>query len=248
MQNSSLSGTRRGLLLTLVILGVVTMLIVVPSQFRPTASAKKGEGLFTRTTSQDDGLPKMWDIRDASKDPAQAELIERFRQSVGKDASAVADLRDGFVRGEAELKARLPQAKVEYNLDIRTPEVITPDVYSSRVEFLSGPSSAKRAEILRNFVKENDSLIGINTAQANSLKVVADYTNPDGNMSYAHLEQLINGVPVFLGEVKAGFTRDGRIVRVSTTSHPAWTMSRCRRTFAIRSTRSPRLRPISITN
>src|SRR5215207_3096572 len=133
MQNSSLSGTRRGLLLTLVILGVVTMLIVVPSQFRPTASANKGEGLFTRTSVEDDGLAKMWDIREAGKsDTSVVDVFAKFRQSVAKDASAVADVRDGFVRGEAELKARLPQAKVEYNLDIRIPEVITPDVMTSK--------------------------------------------------------------------------------------------------------------------
>jgi hypothetical protein len=57
-------------------------------------------------------------------------------------------------------------------------------------------------------------LIGVNDTQADSLKVIADYTNPDGNMSFAHLEQSINGVPVFRGEVKAGFTKDGRIIRV----------------------------------
>ncbi|MEP6705175.1 MAG: M36 family metallopeptidase, partial [Acidobacteriota bacterium] len=102
----------------------------------------------------------------------------------------------------------------EYNNDIRIPEVITPDVYAAKIEFLSAPSTLKRAEILRNFVKENDSLVGINQDQANNLKVVADYTNPSGNMSYAHLEQRINDIPVFRGEVKAGFTIDGRIVRV----------------------------------
>jgi hypothetical protein len=215
MQNSSFSGTRRGLLLTLFILGLVTVLILVPSQFRPEAGAKKGEGLFTRTVSQDDGLAKMWDIREEGKSEASPmDVIAKFRQSVGKDASAVADIRDGFVRGEAELKARLPQAKIEYNLDIRIPEVITPDVYNSKIEFLSAPSTAKRSEILRNFIKENDSLIGVTPDQANSLKVAADYTNPNGVLSYAHLEQLINGIPVFRGEVKAGFTQDGRIIRV----------------------------------
>jgi hypothetical protein len=215
MQNSSFSGTRRGLLLTLFILGVVTVLIVVPSQFRPEAGAKKGEGLFTRTVTQDDGLAKMWDIREEGKSEASpVDVIAKFRQSVGKDASAIADIRDGFARGEAELKARLPQAKVEYNLDIRIPEVITPDVYNSKIEFLSAPSTEKRSEILRNFIKQNDSLIGVTPDQANSLKVAADYTNPDGNLSYAHLEQIINGVPVFRGEVKAGFTKDGRIIRV----------------------------------
>src|SRR5690606_25730394 len=30
----------------------------------------------------------------------------------------------------------------------------------------------------------------------------------------ARLEQLVNGIPVFRGELKAGFTPDGRIVRV----------------------------------
>ncbi|MEO8572675.1 MAG: M36 family metallopeptidase, partial [Pyrinomonadaceae bacterium] len=191
-----------------------TILIVVPSQFRPAASVKKGDGLFTRTKSADDGLPKMWDIRDEGKSNESPDALVKFRQSAGKDASSVADLRDGFVRGEAELVARLPHAKVEYNNDIRIPEVITPDVYNSKIEFLSAPSTLKRAEILRNFVKENDSLVGINQNQANALKVVADYTNPSGNMSYAHLEQRINDIPVFRGEVKAGFTADGRIVRV----------------------------------
>jgi hypothetical protein len=68
--------------------------------------------------------------------------------------------------------------------------------------------------VLRNFVKENNSLIGVSDAQANELKVTADYTNPDGNLSFAHLEQFINGVPVFRGEVKAGFTRRGEMIRV----------------------------------
>ena len=62
--------------------------------------------------------------------------------------------------------------------------------------------------------RENDSLIGVSEAQADSLKVTADYTNPDGNLSFAQLEQSINGVPVFRGEVKAGFTKNGEMIRV----------------------------------
>ena len=76
------------------------------------------------------------------------------------------------------------------------------------------PVGRQRADILRSFVKENNDLIGVNDEQADGLIVTADYTNPDGNMSFAHLEQRINGVPVFRGEVKAGFTKDGRIIRV----------------------------------
>src|SRR5687767_15333763 len=189
MQISYLSETRRGLLLTLFVLGLVTALILVPSQFRSEAGAS-GAGLFSRTVSQDAGIAKMWDIRDERTEES-VEAFAKFRESIGKDASAVADLREGFVRGEADLIGRVPHAKVEYNTDIRIPEVITPDVRNIDIQFLSPPSSLKRSEILRNFVKENDSLIGVNTDQANALKVAADYTNPDGNLSYAHLEQLI---------------------------------------------------------
>ena len=82
------------------------------------------------------------------------------------------------------------------------------------MERLTGPSTAKRSEILRNFVKENSSLVGVNDQQADALRVSADYTNPNGYMSFAHLEQLINGVPVFAGEVKAGFTKSGQMIRV----------------------------------
>src|SRR4029450_1005847 len=213
MQNSSLSGTRRGLLFTLLILGIVTVLIVVPAQFRPAAGVKAGEGLFTRTTTADPALPN-YDIRTEEKNAQTADYFAAARQTVGKDAVAVADVRDGFVRGENALRSRLPDVKFEYNTDIRIPEVITPDVWKKSIEWLSSASTAKRSDILRNFVRENTELVGMTGAQVNALKVTADYTNPDGNLSYAHLEQRINDVPVFRGEVKAGFTQDRRITRV----------------------------------
>ena len=64
------------------------------------------------------------------------------------------------------------------------------------------------------FVKQNGDLVGVNGTQADSLKVAADYMNPAGNMAFAQLNQEINGVPVFRGEIKAGFTPSGQIIRV----------------------------------
>ena len=207
----------RGGVLLLSILGLLAAIILLlPSQLTKTASAQKGKGLFSRTESADPGLPN-YDIRLKGanfKGEDIATFFESARNSVGKSAVSVADIREGFVRGENALKARLPQVKFEYNEDIHIPEVITPDVLTARIEFLSPPSNEKRSEILRNFVKENNQLIGVDDQQANALKVTADYTNPDGNMSFAHLEQTINGIPVFRGEVKAGFTKDGRMIRV----------------------------------
>ncbi len=210
MQKNSKAEGRRTLLLCLVVFGLMAALFILPRQFSSLAGGQKTKGLVQKTVSQEEGIEN-YDIRE---DKTAFEKIEGFRQSQNKDAVAVADIRSGFVRGEEELKTRIPNAKVEYNADIRTPEVITPDVWKNEIQMLTAPSSAKRADILRNFVKENNSLIGVSQDQADSLKVTADYTNPDGNLSYAHLEQTINGIPVFRGEVKAGFTKDGRVIRV----------------------------------
>jgi len=209
MQKRSQAEARRSLLLCLFVLGLVTAVIVLPYQFGTAASQK---GLYTRTESADPELPN-YDIR-TEKGEAIESYLASSRESVAKSLIAVADIRDGFVRGEESLRSRVPQVKFEYNSDIRIPEVITPDVWKSKVEFLSQPTEAKRSDVLRNFVKENNSLVGVDNQQADDLVVTQDYTNPDGYMSFAQLEQRINGIPVFRGEVKAGFTKDGRIIRV----------------------------------
>jgi hypothetical protein len=214
MQKNWKAEDRRRLLLCLVIFGLMAALFVLPHQFSSSAGGKQvRKGLFQQTVSQEEGLEN-YDIRNETKRDEVAEAFAKYRERTGKDAAAVADIRGEFVRGEEQFKSRFPTAKIEYNTDIRTPEVITPDVYKENIQWLSSPSTMKRAEILRNFVKENNSLIGVSDAQADSLRVLADYTNPNGYMSFAHLEQRINEVPVFRSEVKAGFNKDGQIIRV----------------------------------
>jgi len=209
MQKRSKAEARRSILLCLFFLGLVTAVIVLPSRLGDAASTK---GLIIRTESGKEDLPN-YDIRREKGDEV-ATYLEQVRNSVAKNAVAVENIRDSFVRGEESLKAQLPHVKFEYNDDIRIPEVITPDVSRYQIDFLSPASTQKHSEILRGFLKQNNDLVGVSDDQADQLTVVADYTNPDGNLSYAHLEQQINGVPVFRGEVKAGFTKDGRMIRV----------------------------------
>src|SRR5215213_4122501 len=214
MQNNWKAEDRRRLLLCLIIFGLMAALFILPNQFSSLAGGKQvKKGLFQQTSSHEEGLDN-YDIRDDAKNGEVAEAFAKYRQTAGKDAAVVADIRGDFVRGEEEFKSRFPTAKVEYNSDIRTPEVMTPDVFKNNIQWLSQPSAMKRSEILRSFVKENNSLIGVSDAQANALRATADYTNPNGYLSFAHLEQFINDIPVFRGEVKAGFTKDGQIVRV----------------------------------
>ncbi len=56
---------------------------------------------------------------------------------------------------------------------------------------------------------------GLSSAQVAELQVVADYMNPAGNMGFAELEQRFNGIPVFQGYVRGGFTAKGELARTT---------------------------------
>ncbi len=208
----NLSGeSRRRILFCLCVLGLLTAIIIVPNGFRSTAQSNSGgEGLSQTTFSHEANLEN-YDIRTAKKQDA-ADALMSYRQDGGTDAVSIADFRDKFIKGEETLRKTLPNLKVEYNRDLQIPEVITANLNAT--ENLADSPASNRAETLRNFVKGNNDLLGVDGNQANDLEVVADYTNPAGNLSYAHLKQQINGYPVFRGEIKAGFSKDGVMFRI----------------------------------
>ena len=213
MKRDSRAETRRGILISFVIFGLIAAaLVILPYQFESEAGnqIKVGKGLIQRTESHEEGLEN-YDIRE---DKSAFEKLESFRQSSQRNAVEIADIRESFIAGEAKLRRSVPTLKVEYNSDLRIPEVITPNVWKTNIERLTAPSNMKRAETLRNFAKEYNNLVGMEFDQISHLKVIADYENPSGNMAFAHLAQEINGIPVFRGEIKAGFTKKGEIVRV----------------------------------
>lgn len=204
--------TRLSIIAIFCVLGAVTALILVPFYSKSTAGAK--EPPFDKPAASKPAIEN-FDIRENPQKGTEEQLAQ-FRQRAGKGASVVDEIRSDFVRGEGELRAKIPTLKVEYNSDIRTPEVIGTDLWQGRT-FLTRPAFAKggkRSGILVDFLKENNSLIGTTDTQIDSLKVASDYTNPDGNLSFVELNQEINGVPVFRGEVKAGFTKSGEMIRV----------------------------------
>src|SRR5215204_571384 len=163
------------------------------------------------TQSFNPHLPN-YDIRTDNSDET-TDVLMRFRQAANKTAVTVASLRDDFVAGEETLRQKVPSLKVEYNNDLRIPEVIGPDV-NKELDFLAAGSTLDRPEILRNFIKENSSLLGVSEVQANQLELTADYTDPDGDLSFVHFDQRINGVPVFRGEIKAAFVKNSEMIRV----------------------------------
>ncbi|MFN2501791.1 MAG: M36 family metallopeptidase [Pyrinomonadaceae bacterium] len=151
-----------------------------------------------------------YDIR---SDKTAIDKIAGFRATLHKNAAHVADVRDSLVRGERALRKQVPTLAVEYNRDSNTPEVIAPDPKKGKA-FLSRGTRSKRSAALKEFLAQNAELVGTEVSHVASLKLEAEYTNPDGELSFVELKQEANGIPIFRGEVKAGFTKDGELVRV----------------------------------
>ncbi len=153
-----------------------------------------------------------YDIR-ADRGQAADDLRESARQRSGRNASDAARLRERATAGEAALRRRVASLRIERHPDLDVPEVIGTDVWAPQSTALTPPSKRPRVETLRSFINENRGLFGL-SGTADGLRVIADYTNPGGGLSFVRLVQEIGGVPVFGGEAAAGFTPDGRIVRV----------------------------------
>ena len=204
----STGDARRSLLLTLFVLAIVTAIAIAPTYFPSAASSTKGGSLFEVTTAQEEGLED-YDVRTSKKDVG---VIMEYRASAG-NALRAADLREKFVDAEVSLQRSIPTLKIEYSLVTRTPELIAPDPLKGAAVMTSA-SSEKRSAVLRNFAKANSDLVGVTDQQIDGLRVTSDYMNPSGNLGWASLEQFVNGIPVFRGEIKAGFTRTGEMFRV----------------------------------
>jgi hypothetical protein len=201
-------GARRLWLAALVLLLATTGYLAV--RRAQAFGAETGESVAV-TSSQRPELP-YYDVRLDKTEAAQATLAAA-RARYGPTA----DARGQIAAGEAALRSRVSSLKLEYSPDLAQPEVIGTDAL--RPGLLTAPlanagAGQKNSETARSFVRQNRRLFGVTEEQAAALKVEADYTNPDGNLSYVILSQRFNGLPVFRGEVSAMITRQGEIARM----------------------------------
>ncbi|MGD9630421.1 MAG: M36 family metallopeptidase [Pyrinomonadaceae bacterium] len=193
---------------TIFVLALIAALAVLPVFFETEAN-RTGSGLIVQTKSADPDRPN-YDIR---SDKQAYKTLAMLRDAHGGSASSAADLRDEFVRGENSLRSKVASLKVVYGLESRVPEVISPDVKMGK-NALAAANGDSRSEVLRRFIGENSSLFGLRSDQVGQLVLKADYKNPESPMAFVRLEQELRGVPVFGGEVRAGFAKNGSLVRV----------------------------------
>jgi len=153
-----------------------------------------------------------YDIRTDKSETARR-TIEKYVAEAGKNDLQVSDARKISLEAVERLRVGSRNLKIEFNEDLRVPEVISPAL-GIKADFLTLPSKRKRTEVLENFLKQNSELFGVTAAQISALETTADYTNPNGVLSFVHFGQKIRNIPVFRGEVKAGFTKRGEMIRV----------------------------------
>ena len=103
-----------------------------------------------------------YDIRTQKSDEAQKNL-EKFIRESGKDSSLISAERKNVRRTVEELKTN-KRWKIEYNEDLRTPEIIAAEI-GKDANLLTASSVEKRDKILRRFLRENSALFGLDETQ-----------------------------------------------------------------------------------
>ena len=150
-----------------------------------------------------------FDIRDSlSADEGNSLTARGLR--VGTPAN-LASTRQRMTAAHDRLRAANPGIDVEWSKETGGPEVVR----SLSAEKLSGPTSAGREQVLRGFLQQNADLYGLSKGQVTGLRKTADYENPESNMSWVEFEQQINGIPVFQGNIRAGFSKAHELVGTS---------------------------------
>ena len=209
---------RRGMYrAAIAVFGLLALVTSIAQQFRTRAFVGGDRPGDNVTRSYNPQIPN-YDIR-LDKSLEAVETRDGFRQKAGRDMRATGTDRQRTLNGIAELQRNVPDLKVEFSPDLDAPEVLGTDVLKNT--FLTSPSNMKHDAMVRNFVTQNQAVYGLTTSQVSELRTIADYTNPTGNLSYVDLEQRINGIPVFRGELRAVITNQGEIARTISNVAPA---------------------------
>jgi hypothetical protein len=152
-----------------------------------------------------------FDLRNHPSPEAET-LRASYRASRAGLAAQQASVRASMADGQARLATRVPSLRTTTNPVTRQVETLDAGLFGST---LTPPSKAKREVIMRGFVETNAALFGLTATQARQLKVSADYANPAGNLQWLELEQVINGIPVFQGTLRAALRMDGALANVT---------------------------------
>ena len=158
-----------------------------------------------------------YDLRDAEPSELAATTAlrasYRARALTSARAAALEAMSVKIADARASLAARIPTLQVEMNSAGRVPEVVG---VAGAEQFLTPPATAEaRESVARGFLTREAALYGLTAAEIAALVKFTDYANPAGNMSWVEFRQDLLGIPVFQGELRAGFAATGALARTT---------------------------------
>ncbi len=151
-----------------------------------------------------------FDIRDKTKETA-LQFKRRVEKFSSKQKEKSASFRQAMEIAKVRKAGNGDGLEVAFCDLTNSPEII--EAGGGR-RFLTPPSSQPRESIIRGFINDNADLFGMTPIQVARLRKTAEYTNPDGRLSWVKMEQRWNGIKVFRGEMMAAFTSDGELARM----------------------------------
>ncbi|MEP7339020.1 MAG: M36 family metallopeptidase [Acidobacteriota bacterium] len=185
------------LLLTAVLAGSLAMMAASPA--RQQSITPSASSFDIRTDGSKETLAKRIALRQKLTPQQRARQAEAAR---GINEARAAFQRNGS--GEVMLSALTGG-----------PEIVSASPDGGN--FLTVPSAQTREQIVRNFLAGNVALYGLTAEQTATLTASGDYLNPAGNLGWLTLDQKFNDIPVFAGQLRAGLTSDGQLVRTVST-------------------------------
>jgi extracellular elastinolytic metalloproteinase len=149
-----------------------------------------------------------FDIRDIESREAIAKYKHRIEKFSSDQKQKSAQLKQAMASAR-ERKAGNLGLKASISRMTNSPEIVE----ARGIKSLTPLSLQSRETMLRGFISNNADLYGIPQQQVAKLRKIADYTNPNGKLSWLKMEQRWNGMRVFRGEMVAAFTAKGELVR-----------------------------------
>src|SRR5215471_2250180 len=198
------------------ILASIVVLLLASSllwNFSMQAAGPSGRGTKGRRVA--DNLQKSnFDIRDIDQNKETALKFERRMEKFSaKEKEKNANFKLAMRGAEAKKAKSDSDLEVAFSNLTNSPAVIEAKVKGSKA--LTPRSSLSRESIFKGFMNEHPNLFGMSPQQVAGLRKGADYTNPNGRLSWLRMEQRWNGMKVFRGETMAVFNADGALVRMA---------------------------------
>ncbi|MFL6210762.1 MAG: M36 family metallopeptidase [Pyrinomonadaceae bacterium] len=198
----------------LLLAAAVVAFMLAGWRFTPSTSGHSAAKVSKTPARRDWPQPTLenYDIR-AAKGPEEDDALAAYRAQLGatQGTSKRRVAAQTMAAGRSQLAARVPALHVEDNPFGTAPEIVS--VAAGCQCALTEPSTEAHEPLVRTFLTQNAALYGLTPAQVAQLNLIADYANPDGNLSWVEYEQRVGGRAVFQGYLRAALAKDGRLVR-----------------------------------